>query len=54
MQRTGCRTPDHPNHRVVECSLARRGEGETFPHGYFKVWRLNPNTGDFERFTGWG
>ena len=31
-----------------------RGEGETFPYGYFKVWRLNPNTGDFERYTGWG
>lgn len=31
-----------------------RGEGETFPYGYFKVWRLNPNTGGFERFTGWG
>jgi len=31
-----------------------RGEGETFPYSYFKVWRLNPNVGDFERFTGWG
>jgi len=31
-----------------------RGEGETFPYGYFKVWQLNPNIGGFERFTGWG
>ena len=30
-----------------------RGEGETFPYGYFKVWRLNPNIGSFERYTGW-
>ena len=31
-----------------------RGEGGTFPYGYFKVWRLNPNIGSFERFTNWG
>jgi hypothetical protein len=31
-----------------------RGEGETFPYGYFKVWRLNQNIGDFERLSGWG
>jgi len=31
-----------------------RGEGDTFPYGYFKVWRLNPNIGSFERFTSWG
>jgi hypothetical protein len=31
-----------------------RGEGETFPYGYFKIWRLNPNTGSFERITNWG
>ena len=31
-----------------------RGEGETFPYGYFKVWRLNPNIGAFERYTNWG
>ncbi len=31
-----------------------RGEGDTFPYGYFKVWRLNPNIGAFERFTNWG
>lgn len=31
-----------------------RGEGETFPYGYFKVWRFNPNTAGFEKFPGWG
>ena len=31
-----------------------RGEGETFPYGYFKIWRLNPNTAGFEKFPGWG
>lgn len=31
-----------------------RGEGDTFPYGYFKIWRLNTNTGDFERYTEWG
>lgn len=31
-----------------------RGEGDTFPYGFFKVWRLNPNIGAFERFTSWG
>jgi hypothetical protein len=31
-----------------------RGEGETFPYGYFKLWRLNANTADFEKFPGWG
>jgi hypothetical protein len=30
-----------------------RGEGDTFPYGYFKIWRLNTNTGDFERYSGW-
>ncbi len=30
-----------------------RGEGETFPYGYFKIWRLNPNIGEFERLSGW-
>jgi hypothetical protein len=29
--------------------LGSRGEGETFPHGYFKMWRLNGNTGRFEK-----
>lgn len=26
-----------------------RGESETFPHGYFKLWRLDPNLGKLER-----
>ena len=34
--------------------IGSRGEGDTFPYGYFKVWRLNPNIGAFERFTKWG
>lgn len=29
--------------------LGSRGEGETFPHGYFKVWRLDPNVGRFAK-----
>lgn len=29
--------------------LGSRGEGETFPHGYFKTWRLNTNTGRFDK-----
>lgn len=31
-----------------------RGEGDTFPYGFFKVWRLNPNIGSFDQFTDWG
>jgi hypothetical protein len=29
--------------------LGSRGEGETFPHGYFKMWRLDTNLGRFEK-----
>lgn len=29
--------------------MGSRGEGETFPHGYFKSWRLNTNTGRFDK-----
>ena len=29
--------------------LGSRGEGNTFPHGYFKTWRLNRNTGKFDK-----
>lgn len=29
--------------------IGNRGEGETFPHGYFKYWMLNPNLGRFEK-----
>lgn len=31
-----------------------RGEGVTFPYGFFKIWQLNSNTGYFERVTDWG
>lgn len=30
--------------------IGRRGEAETFPHGYFAWWRLDANTGRFENF----
>lgn len=26
-----------------------RGDGAVFPYGYFRIWRLNTNIGDFER-----
>jgi hypothetical protein len=26
-----------------------RGESETFPHGYFKLWLLDTNLGKFDR-----
>ncbi len=29
--------------------IGSRGEADTFPYGYFKVWTLNTNTGRFER-----
>lgn len=29
--------------------VGNRGEAETFPYGYFKVWTLDPNTGRFTR-----
>jgi hypothetical protein len=29
--------------------VGNRGEGETFPHGYYKFWLLNPNLGKFEK-----
>jgi hypothetical protein len=29
--------------------VGNRGEGETFPWGYFKSWMLNPNLGNFEK-----
>ncbi|MFN0137417.1 MAG: hypothetical protein ACKVS9_15035 [Phycisphaerae bacterium] len=31
-----------------------RGEGETFPYGFFKIWRYNANTASFEKYPGWG
>jgi hypothetical protein len=27
--------------------IGNRGEGETFPHGYFKYWLLDKNVGKF-------
>jgi hypothetical protein len=29
--------------------LGSRGEGETFPWGYFKIWSLDANLGRFEK-----
>ena len=29
--------------------VGNRGEGETFPWGYFKFWMLNANLGRFEK-----
>jgi hypothetical protein len=29
--------------------VGSRGEGEVFPWGYFKVWQLDANLGQFER-----
>jgi hypothetical protein len=29
--------------------LGSRGEGETFPYGYFKVWRLKPDRAVFQK-----
>ena len=31
--------------------LGSRGEGETFPHGFFKVWRLDPGVGAFRKMA---
>lgn len=31
--------------------LGSRGEGETFPHGFFKVWQLVPDMGTFRKVT---
>ena len=30
--------------------IGRRGDAETFPHGFFAWWQLNVNTGQFESF----
>ena len=29
--------------------VGNRGEDETFPWGYFKMWKLDPNVGRFEK-----
>lgn len=31
--------------------MASRNEASTFPYGFFQAWKLNPNTGRFERFA---
>lgn len=31
--------------------LGSRGEGETFPHGFFKVWRLDPSVAAFRKLA---
>lgn len=31
--------------------IGSRSEASTFPYGFFQLWRLNTNTGRFERFT---
>jgi hypothetical protein len=30
-------------------AIGNRGEGETFPYGYFKFWKLDANLGRFEK-----
>lgn len=34
----------------VLIALGSRGEGETFPHGYFKFWKLDTNVREFVKF----
>ena len=34
----------------VLIALGSRGEGETFPHGYFKFWKLDTNVREFAKF----
>ncbi len=43
----GHRVTLHGNTLLV---IGRRGEAETFPHGFFAWWQLNANTGHFEQF----
>jgi hypothetical protein len=31
--------------------VGSRNEASTFPYGFFQAWKLNTNTGRFERFT---
>ena len=31
--------------------VGSRSDATTFPYGFFQLWRLNANTGRFERFT---
>jgi hypothetical protein len=31
-------------------TVGSRNEASTFPYGFFESWKLNSNTGRFERF----
>ena len=31
--------------------VGSRNEADTFPYGFFQAWKLNTNTGLFERFA---
>jgi hypothetical protein len=31
--------------------VGSRNESSTFPYGFFQAWKLNSNTGRFERFA---
>ena len=31
--------------------VGTRAEASTFPYSFFRVWKLNPNTGNFESFS---
>jgi hypothetical protein len=31
--------------------VGSRNDSETFPYGFFQIWKLNSNTGRFERFA---
>ena len=36
-------------HGETAVIIGGRNEGETFPHGFFKYWLLNTNSGQFEK-----
>lgn len=51
---TGIIWPMSPHERMAIAGdtivvVGNRGEGETFPWGYFKAWRLDANVGRFEK-----
>ena len=47
----GAVRPEHRGYLKGETALVvgNRGEGETFPYGYFKFWKLDTNLGRFEK-----
>lgn len=47
----GSLSPEEKSHIVGDTAIVigNRGEGETFPYGYFKFWLLDPNVGKFEK-----